>query len=126
MDSDYLDAERTTTTSGGVEPSSERSVSTNLHSNGMFVGWAVPDFADFYNVSSACGGELRLTGSHARQTGAAWYPRKMNVREGFDTTFIFRISSPSQVCQFMDDVRTRCRRVGTMHPPHHHHIPSPP
>ena len=36
----------------------------------------------------------------------------MNVREGFDTTFKFRISNPSMVCQTMDDVYTSCRSRG--------------
>ena len=36
----------------------------------------------------------------------------MNVREGFDTTFTFRISSPSQKCDVMEDVYTMCRSRG--------------
>ncbi|GLE05961.1 hypothetical protein PINS_up015172 [Pythium insidiosum] len=36
----------------------------------------------------------------------------MNVREGFETTFSFQISSPSTFCQIMDDVHTRCRSRG--------------
>ena len=44
--------------------------------------------------------------------GAAWYTRKMNVREGFDTTFLFEISNPSLHCNLMDDVHTFCRSRG--------------
>jgi hypothetical protein len=60
----------------------------------------------------ACGPALRLTPSEARQSGAIWYPRKMNVREGFDTTFTFQISSPSLKCDRLDDVNTYCRSRG--------------
>ena len=44
--------------------------------------------------------------------GAAWYSRKMNVREGFVTTFRFEISNPSQTCTVMDDAHTFCRSRG--------------
>ena len=37
------------------------------------------------------------------------YNRKQQVREGFDTTFRYRISNPSVRCTFMDDVYTQCR-----------------
>ncbi|KAF0694166.1 Aste57867_14926 [Aphanomyces stellatus] len=57
----------------------------------------------------ACGPSLRLTGSAPYLTGAAWYPRPLNVREGFDTTFQFRLSNPSVHCNSMDDVYTHCR-----------------
>ena len=93
----------------------DRKVATNQHNNGVFIG-APSDvfktYMDVYEVKSKCGGALRLTGSHARQTGAAWYPRKMNVREGFDTTFTFHLSSPSLTCDVMDDVDTNCRSRG--------------
>jgi hypothetical protein len=59
--------------------------------------------------SAACGPTLRLTPSEARSTGAAWYRRKVNVREGFDTTFTFELSNPSLKCKYMDDVSTFCR-----------------
>ena len=59
--------------------------------------------------STPCGPALRLTPSEARTVGAAWYTRKMNVREGFDTTFLFEISNPSLHCDIMDDVNTFCR-----------------
>lgn len=62
--------------------------------------------------SSACGPALRLTPSEARQSGAVWYGRKMNVHEGFDTTVRFKISNPSQKCDRMDDVNTYCRSRG--------------
>lgn len=62
--------------------------------------------------SSACGPALRLTPSEARQSGSAWYPRKMNVREGFDTLINFEISNPSQRCDRLDDVNTFCRSRG--------------
>ena len=55
---------------------------------------------------------IRLTDSAARQSGAAWYPHKVNVREGFDTTFSFYLSSPSVVCNIMGDVNSLCRSRG--------------
>lgn len=36
----------------------------------------------------------------------------MNVREGFDTSFTFRLSNPSTFCSRMDDVFTSCRSRG--------------
>jgi hypothetical protein len=62
--------------------------------------------------SIACGPTMRLTASESRQQGAVWYRRKMNVRDGFDTRFSFRISNPSQRCKVMDDVSTYCRSRG--------------
>ncbi|RHY68588.1 hypothetical protein DYB38_001421 [Aphanomyces astaci] len=56
-----------------------------------------------------CGPALRLTGSAPFLTGAAWYPRPQNVREGFATSFQFRLSNPSLQCKVMDDVSTHCR-----------------
>jgi hypothetical protein len=61
---------------------------------------------------TSCGGSIRLTSSSPRQTGAAWYRRKQNVEEGFDTYFTFEISNPSQVCTSMDDVHSFCRSRG--------------
>ena len=58
-----------------------------------------------------CGPALRLTSSRAKMSGAAWYNRKMQVREGFDTTFRFRLSDPSTHCKFLDDAYTHCRFV---------------
>ena len=62
--------------------------------------------------SVACGPALRLTPSEARQSGSAWYRRKVNVKEGFDTTIKFEISNPSQRCDRLDDVNTYCRSRG--------------
>lgn len=62
--------------------------------------------------SAACGPALRLTSSSARQSGAMWYRRKMDVREGFDTEITFEISNPSQKCDRLDDVNTYCRSRG--------------
>ena len=62
--------------------------------------------------SNPCGPSLRLTPSEARQSGSIWYPRKVNVREGFDTTFTFEISNPSQHCDRLADVNTFCRSRG--------------
>ena len=59
-----------------------------------------------------CGPALRLTGSSARQSGAAWYARQQQIREGFDTTFTFRLSQPSFTCKSQDDVFTHCRSRG--------------
>ncbi|MFN9980062.1 MAG: lectin-like domain-containing protein, partial [bacterium] len=59
-----------------------------------------------------CGPSLRLTGSHARLRGAVWYARQMNVGEGFDTAFSFRISNPSLRCINMHGVFDWCRSRG--------------
>lgn len=74
----------------------------------------VANVSEFDHMPTApCGPALRLTSSFARQSGAAWYPRRMQVREGFDTTFTFRMSNPSTVCRFMDDTYTKCRSRGS-------------
>lgn len=62
--------------------------------------------------SMPCGPALRLTPSAARESGAIWYPRKMNVREGFETTISYQISNPSMRCNRLDDVNTYCRSRG--------------
>lgn len=62
--------------------------------------------------SMPCGPALRLTPSAARESGAVWYPRKMNVREGFETTISYQISNPSMRCNRLDDVNTYCRSRG--------------
>jgi hypothetical protein len=50
----------------------------------------------FHNLfTSPCGPTLRLTASQSRQVGAAWYPRQVEVGEGFEANFTFRISNPS-------------------------------
>jgi hypothetical protein len=63
--------------------------------------------------SNKCGSALRLTAAYPRLTGAAWYPRKMDVREGFETSFTFQLSNPSTKCKNMDDVFTFCRSRGS-------------
>ncbi|GMF27573.1 unnamed protein product [Phytophthora lilii] len=63
-------------------------------------------------ITGACGSSLRLTASQSFLTGAAWYPRQMNVREGFTTTFSFRAANPSTECRVMDNVHTNCRSRG--------------
>ncbi len=65
-----------------------------------------------HQATLPCGPALRLTAGHARSSGAAWYRRMQNVREGFDTTFTFRISSPSTQCRFLHDEYTHCRSRG--------------
>lgn len=59
-----------------------------------------------------CGPALRLTGGAPRQAGAAWYGRRLNVREGFDTTFVLRAANPSVRCNLMNDAYTWCRSRG--------------
>lgn len=59
-----------------------------------------------------CGPALRVTGSHPGQSGAAWYGRRMFVREGFSTDFVFQLANPSYHCQRMDDAHTNCRYRG--------------
>eukprot|EP00949_MAST-11_sp_MAST-11-sp1_P003824 g3824.t1 len=88
---------------------SGRNITTNALGEGIVIG---PPDSISYNATAPCGGALRLSSSYARLSGAAWYPRQMNVREGFDTTFRFRIANPSVVCDFMDDVYTNCRSRG--------------
>lgn len=70
-----------------------------------------PSTVNGYELS-ACGPALRMTAAEARQSGSAWYNRKMNVGEGFDTTFKFEISNPSIRCDRLDDVNTYCRSRG--------------
>ncbi|KAJ1447692.1 hypothetical protein M885DRAFT_541852 [Pelagophyceae sp. CCMP2097] len=62
--------------------------------------------------SAACGPTLRLTPSAPRATGAVWYARRLNVREGFESTFVLRASNPSTRCDFMDGAYTHCRSRG--------------
>mmetsp|Transcript_10583 Transcript_10583/g.17278 ORF Transcript_10583/g.17278 Transcript_10583/m.17278 type:complete len:919 (+) Transcript_10583:280-3036(+) len=84
-----------------------RLASTNKNGGSFVESTNEPDATD-----PVCGPAFRLTGAAPRATGAMWYPRKLNVREGFVTEFSFRISNPSQVCKVMDDVATRCRSKG--------------
>lgn len=74
--------------------------------NGITVG---PTTALHREPELQCGPALRLTASKAKMSGAAWYNRKMQVREGFDTSFQFRLSDPSTACKFLDDAYTHCR-----------------
>ena len=62
--------------------------------------------------TASCGPAIRLTPSLPRHAGAMWYARRLNVREGFDTTIVFRTSNPSQRCNLMDDVYTSCQSRG--------------
>ncbi|CAM9850989.1 unnamed protein product, partial [Chrysoparadoxa australica] len=79
-------------------------------------GSVVAPYADLFDwglkAKHACGPALRLTASHPRQAGAAWYMRDQPVGEGFTTTFTFRLSNPSQRCQVMDGTYTKCRSRG--------------
>ncbi|KAL7687149.1 putative IPT domain, fibronectin type III, concanavalin A-like lectin/glucanase domain superfamily [Plasmopara halstedii] len=63
-------------------------------------------------ISAPCGMALRLTASQSFLTGAAWYPRQMNVREGFTTTFSFEATNPSAICRIMHNVHTNCQSRG--------------
>ncbi|KAH8059410.1 hypothetical protein JL722_5439 [Aureococcus anophagefferens] len=62
--------------------------------------------------TAACGPAVRLTPAAPRRAGAVWYGRRLNVREGFDTTFVLRPSDPSRRCGVMDGAHTRCRSRG--------------
>jgi len=59
-----------------------------------------------------CGPALRLTASSPQLTGTTWYAREMEVGEGFDTTFSFRLANPSVRCNSDDDIHTDCRSRG--------------
>lgn len=89
---------------------SDRGVRTNAPGQDPYYRVTFDHYSNITKVPTAsCGPALRLTGSHSQLIGAAWYPRRMNVREGFDTTFTFRISNPSFSCRFIDEVHTHCR-----------------
>jgi hypothetical protein len=64
------------------------------------------------NASAPCGPALRLTPSRGSAAGAAWYGRALEVRGGFDTTFIFRAANPSPHCRAGGDWATRCASRG--------------
>ncbi len=64
------------------------------------------------NATAPCGPALRLTASHSSSVGAAWYGRPLDVRGGFETSFVFRLSSPSLTCRTHDSVASRCRSRG--------------
>jgi Bacterial lectin/IPT/TIG domain len=65
-------------------------------------------------VTAPCGPALRLTGAHPDQAGSMWYARQMQVREGFDTSFAYRIAQPdpSLACRNNKDSYTFCRTRG--------------
>lgn len=63
-------------------------------------------------IATSCGPALRLTASAPRQAGALWYRRRLDVREGFETTFVLRAANPSLRCTHMDDAFTHCRSRG--------------
>lgn len=90
-----------------------RNVRTNAEGVGQYyqVLFGEPSSIS-HPATESCGPAIRLTGSQSQLSGAAWYPRQMNVREGLDTTFQFRISNPSTKCTFMDDAYTHCRARG--------------
>lgn len=102
----------------------ERSVSTNaafaipfpaktIRNSSTFSPLPLPaGVSSIAPISAACGPALRLTASDSFLTGSAWYPRQMNVREGFETSFTFRIANPSTFCTNMDDTYTNCRSRG--------------
>lgn len=101
---------------GGI---TRRGVSSNLaYGNGAPPDISISTLEELIENKGAnlptvsCGPSLRLTPSQARTSGAAWYRRKMNVREGFDTYFQVEISNPSQKCDRLDDVNTFCRSRG--------------
>jgi hypothetical protein len=102
-----------------VDGASRRQVPSNIpYDNGALPEKVVMTVAELIAGRGAdlpsmpCGPALRLTSSFARESGSMWYRRKMNVREGFDTTFMFEISNPSLRCSRMDDVNTYCRSRG--------------
>ncbi|KAG7378499.1 hypothetical protein PHYPSEUDO_009975 [Phytophthora pseudosyringae] len=103
-----------------INGSTQRSLPTNAFTAVPFPAKQVYVFdkstlkqpVDAAPITAACGAALRLTASQTFLTGAAWYPRQMNVREGFTTSFSFRAANPSTVCKVMDDVHTNCRSRG--------------
>lgn len=71
------------------------------------------DSSDRYaGIRAICGPALRLTGSSPRLTGAAWYPRTLEVGEGFVTTFKIQMSNPSTRCDNLEGLYQRCRSRG--------------
>lgn len=103
-----------------VDGITRRQVPSNL----PYPDGGLPEIVIFNNINelilnkgaalpaAACGPSLRLTPSEARSSGAVWYARKLDVREGFDMTINFQISNPSLTCNVMDDVNTYCRSRG--------------
>ncbi|CAM9677875.1 unnamed protein product, partial [Laminaria digitata] len=99
------DASSSSTTSSSLEARLPSSAVVVSRESALGGGWGS-------GVSQACGPALRLTTSRPASAGAAWYPRLITVGEGFDTTFTFRLSSPSLRCNSMDGVHTHCRSRG--------------
>ncbi|ETI56626.1 hypothetical protein L917_00803 [Phytophthora nicotianae] len=103
-----------------VNGSTHRSLPTNAMAAMPFPAKQVSVFdkstpaqpVDAAPITTSCGTVLRLTASQSFLTGAAWYPRQMNVREGFTTSFSFRATNPSTTCRVMDNVHTNCRSRG--------------
>eukprot|EP00604_Paraphysomonas_vestita_P000269 CAMPEP_0174826522 /NCGR_PEP_ID=MMETSP1107-20130205/44161_1 /TAXON_ID=36770 /ORGANISM="Paraphysomonas vestita, Strain GFlagA" /LENGTH=407 /DNA_ID=CAMNT_0016059855 /DNA_START=1485 /DNA_END=2705 /DNA_ORIENTATION=- len=102
-----------------IDGITRRQVPSNLpYDNGALPEKVVLTLQELINNAGAempsmsCGPSLRLTPSAARESGSVWYRRKVNVREGFDTTFSFQISNPSMKCDRLDDVNTYCRSRG--------------
>lgn len=60
----------------------------------------------------SCEPVLRLTSSTPLLVGAAWYPRRQLVDEGFEAAFVMRIATPSSFCKIMDGIYTNCRSRG--------------
>ncbi|KAE9106725.1 hypothetical protein PF005_g12908 [Phytophthora fragariae] len=53
---------------------------------------------DGFDVTAPIGSSAAVagcSGTFPSEAGAAWYPRQMNVREGFSTNFSFRAANPS-------------------------------
>lgn len=79
-------------------------------SSRVFPSAALPEITK--HASAPCGPALRLTPSQGSAAGAAWYARPVDVREGFDTSFLFRLANPSRHCRTMDGVHSHCRSRG--------------
>ena len=73
----------------------EHTTSLALPGSGKIVEKVKNDIFHSRLFTSKCGSALRLTGSDALLRGAAWYPRQLEVGEGFETEFLFRLSNPS-------------------------------
>jgi hypothetical protein len=59
-----------------------------------------------------CTPALRLTSAYPNQRGALWYPRQLEIFEGFETNFTFRISNPSTRCRNLQGIFDYCRSRG--------------
>ena len=59
----------------------------------------VEDPYEFDHSLAVCKKKLRLTSSQSSRRGAAWYRRKQYVREGFRSSFAFRLEHASKRCQ---------------------------